>query len=89
MIGKVLNPASRKSGTAGIDFNYGFCDVYPNLALCQPTAGTAEDYRNDTMPGVKKVRDLMRNGMYHLASPRRTSSFIIRPNSGEMIFKLN
>ena len=28
MVGKVLNSDSRTSGTAGLDFNYGFCDVY-------------------------------------------------------------
>lgn len=29
MIGKTLNPNSRKSGTSGADFAAGFCDVYP------------------------------------------------------------
>ncbi|MCB0202795.1 MAG: hypothetical protein KDI03_22215, partial [Anaerolineae bacterium] len=29
MIGKTLNPGSKRVRTAGQDFNYGFCDVYP------------------------------------------------------------
>lgn len=60
MIGKALNPASRSSRTAGLDFNYGFCDVYPEFGL----AGT--DKTDAALPVVKAFRDRLRNGMYHL-----------------------
>jgi hypothetical protein len=60
MVGKVLNPDSRISGTAGLDFNHGFCDIYPEF-------GTAGPDRTDTaLPVVKAFRDRLRNGMYHL-----------------------
>ena len=60
MIGKALNPASRSMGTAGLDFNCGFCDVYPEF-------GVAGDDRTDqALPVVKAFRDRLRNGMYHL-----------------------
>jgi hypothetical protein len=60
MIGKALNSRSRISGTAGLDFNHGFCDVYPEFA----TAGS--DRTDSTLPVVKAFRDRLRNGMYHL-----------------------
>ena len=60
MVGKVLNSDSRTSGTAGLDFNYGFCDVYQDF-------GAAGSDRTDAaFPLVKAFRDRLRNGMYHL-----------------------
>ena len=73
MVGKVLNPASQKSRTAGIDFNYGFCDVYRNTDIC--AAGPGSNYSDASVPHVVRFRDLMRNGMYHLGLPKR--DFII------------
>ena len=61
MIGKILNPRSRERGTASIDFNYGFCDVYPNFA---PPSGTTPE--NSAVPDVVEFRDRVRNGIYHL-----------------------
>lgn len=61
MIGKTLNPESAKSGTAGTDFNVGFCDVYPEF---KSSSGRFKDL---DMPVVRAFRDLVRNGMYHLA----------------------
>jgi hypothetical protein len=61
MIGKTLNPGSQPSGTAGIDFNYGFCDVYPAFAPAAP-----KDFSDTALPDVRAFRDRVRNGMYHL-----------------------
>lgn len=60
MIGKALNPASRISKTAGLDFNYGFCDVYPEFGVA------GDDKTDPALPVVKAFRDRLRNGMYHL-----------------------
>jgi hypothetical protein len=60
MVGKVLNPGSRRSGTAGMDFNYGFCDVYPEFGK------SGADRGDPALPVVKAFRDRLRNGMYHL-----------------------
>lgn len=60
MVGKILNPASSVRRTAGVDFNFGFCDVYPTFAR-----GQAE--RSDTaVPDVAQFRNRVRNGIYHL-----------------------
>ena len=61
MIGKTLNPRSRSSGTAGVDFNHGFCDVYPSFA---PAPG--RDLVDVSIPDVAAFRDRVRNGIYHL-----------------------
>ena len=61
MIGKTLNPKSKPFGTAGIDFNYGFCDVYPSFASRNGS------YQDKDIPQVKEFRDRLRNGLYHLA----------------------
>jgi hypothetical protein len=53
MIGKSLNPNSKKSRTAGEDFAYGFRDVYPRYTSTIVTAG--------------EFCNRVRNGMYHLA----------------------
>ena len=60
MIGKILNPKSNDRNSSGIDFNYGFCDVYPTFAV----AGDARD--DAKLPVVAEFRDRVRNGMYHL-----------------------
>ena len=61
MLGKTLNPKSRPSGTAGDDFNYGFCDVYPSF---RPASGS--DPSDLAVPDVKEFRNRVRNGLYHL-----------------------
>jgi hypothetical protein len=61
MIGKTLNPNSQSSGTAGVDFNYGFCDVYPAFV---PTP--TKDLQDSAVPDVVAFRDRVRNGIYHL-----------------------
>jgi hypothetical protein len=44
MVGKVLHPESKKTGTSSSDFNYGFCDVYPELV--EAVAGIRKLLRN-------------------------------------------
>jgi hypothetical protein len=51
MIGKILNPGSKKRGSAGPDFDRGFRDVYPKFV---------------GSPDVGQFRDRLRNGIYHL-----------------------
>jgi len=72
MIGKTLNPSSASSGTAGEDFNVGFCDVYPGF---KPANGIYKDKIPVSMgphppnPDIQEViqyRDRTRNGLYHL-----------------------
>lgn len=65
MIGKTLNPKSRTSGTAWVDFNYGFCDVYPAFASANGS------YQDKDLPNVKQFRDRLRNGLYHLAMTKQ------------------
>lgn len=60
MIGKTLNPQSKGSGTANRDFNWGFCDVYPEY-------GSSGSYDDVSVPIAKEFRNRVRNGMYHLA----------------------
>jgi hypothetical protein len=57
MIGKILNPDSRKRRTAGSDFKAGFCDVYPRFKAAD----------GQYLPEVAEFQDRVRNGMYHLA----------------------
>jgi hypothetical protein len=61
MIGKTLNPASQPRGSAGVDFNCGFCDVYPSFAPAQ-----GQDFSDSSIPDVVAFRDRVRNGIYHL-----------------------
>jgi hypothetical protein len=62
MIGKTLNPKSAaKKGKPRLDFNFGFCDVYPEYV---PSLGKYDD---SDVPIVGAFRDRVRNGMYHLA----------------------
>jgi hypothetical protein len=65
MIGKILNPASERSGTANIDFNYGFCDVYPEYT---PPSG---EYDDTHLPLLKELRARAYNGLYHLGGTKR------------------
>ena len=60
MIGKSLNPASQSRGTSKLDFNYGFCDVYPAF---DSASGSRAD---KDLPDVAAFRDRVRNGLYHL-----------------------
>ena len=75
MIGKTLNPTSKPSGTAGEDFNWGFCDAYPAY-------GSSGRYDDASVPVVKEFRNRVRNGMYHLAA---TKSDLLIHNSPEQI----
>lgn len=72
MIGKSLNPSAAASGTAGNDFNVGFCDVYPAFnppngnfsdKIVQPSGPAA---LNPDIQPVVRFRDRVRNGIYHL-----------------------
>jgi hypothetical protein len=65
MIGKTLNPSSQARGSAGPDFNFGFCDVYPAFAI----AGA--DRSDASLPTVKAIKDRVRNGLYHLGYTKR------------------
>ena len=56
MLGKTLNPETRKGGNNWKDFNCGFCDVYPKFI--RPDGSFA--------PEVDQFRDRIRNGMFHL-----------------------
>lgn len=60
MIGKILNPASARRRTAGVDFNYGFCDVYPGFSHA------SIDRSDAALPDVRQFRERVRNGIYHL-----------------------
>lgn len=76
MIGKTVNPHRQSSPprptSAGDDFNYGFCDVYPRF---MPSGGNCDDKANTpgtgktpnpAMAEVNSFRDRVRNGLYHL-----------------------
>jgi hypothetical protein len=65
MIGKTLNPKSRKSGTAGEDFAAGFRDVYPNYTYKTDDGEVKEDIR------LQEAWSLLRNGIYHLGYTKR------------------
>ena len=72
MVGKVLNPQSRPRGTSSEDFNWGFCNVYPDFRLAEATSPDwAEAYKDTAVPVVAEFRNLMRNGMYHLGFPKK------------------
>jgi hypothetical protein len=60
MIGKILNPASKERGSAGMDFNFGFCDVYPAFAI------SGDDRSDRKLPVVSEFRNRVRNGIFHL-----------------------
>jgi len=76
MVGKILNPNSNQWRSGDTDFNIGFCDIYPTLGVSQPEAGSNHDrHHDDTIPHVAKIRDLMRNGLFHLGFTKR--NFII------------
>jgi hypothetical protein len=61
MIGKTLNPSSKKRGTASPDFKAGLCDVYPQLRTASGTYS----------PEVSEFLDRIRNGVYHLAYTKK------------------
>lgn len=61
MIGKTLNPGSKKRYTASPDFKTGFCDVYPQFRSASGKPSSA----------VSQFQDRIRNGMYHLAYTKR------------------
>lgn len=61
MIGKTLNPSSKKRGTAGSDFKAGFCDVYPQFKTASGSYS----------PDVSEFLDRIRNGVYHLAYTKK------------------
>jgi hypothetical protein len=61
MIGKTLNPGSKKRGSASDDFKAGFCDVYPDFKAASGTYS----------PEVSEFLDRIRNGVYHLAYTKK------------------
>lgn len=61
MIGKILNPSSKKRDSASKDFKTGFCDVYPEF----------KTRSGEPSPDVAQFLDRARNGMYHLAYTKR------------------
>jgi hypothetical protein len=81
MVGKILNPNSNRWRTSDTDFNYGFCDAYPTLPLAQAEPGETQDYKDETIPHVAKVRDMMRNGMYHLGFTKKNFEIHNSPTS--------
>jgi hypothetical protein len=94
MVGKVLNSDSRTSGTAGLDFNFGFCDVYPEFGAAGP------DRTDGALPVVKAFRDRLRNGMYHLGYTKtdliihsqpsnRPKDFMVIPEGGRDYYLVN
>jgi hypothetical protein len=52
MIGKTINPGSKKKDTANEDFNWGFCDVYPHL---KPKNGKYGTERELLTPGERVI----------------------------------
>jgi hypothetical protein len=89
MIGKSLNPNSSTTGTAGTDFNTGFCDVYPAYT---PANGIYTDKipqlagpwpPNPDVQKVIQIRDRVRNGVYHLGY---TKGYVILHNSQPIDF---
>lgn len=60
MIGKILNPGAKSRGTSSVDFNFGFCEVYP--AFANGVTGR----RDVDVPDSAAFRDRLRNGLYHL-----------------------
>jgi hypothetical protein len=94
MIGKIVNAASAGRGTAGQDFNAGFCDVYPKFAK-DPL-----DYSDTCVPDVAQFRDRVRNGLFHLGytkshlfihnQPSRwPEDFMITNEGGERYYLVN
>lgn len=59
MVGKILNPHSKKRKSSSDDFNFGFGDVYAHLK-----PHLEED-------DISAFRDLLRNGLYHLGYPKK------------------
>lgn len=93
MIGKTLNLKSQPRGTASLDFNHGFCDVYPAYKPAN------EDYTDDNLSFVVALRDRVRNGMYHLAwtksnlvihnAPHRSEEFFVTQAGPRSVYYLN
>lgn len=71
MVGKILNPKSNRWRSGDTDFNFGFCDVYPTLPIAAREAGKELDRTDDALPLVAELRDLMRNGMFHLGFTKK------------------
>ena len=79
MIGKALNPNSKASGSASDDFNYGFCNVYPeftpaNGVYTDKTPAPSGKWPPNTDPEILKVKEFrnrIRNGIYHLGYTKK------------------
>ncbi len=70
MVGKILNPDGKAWKTSPDDFNRGFCDIYPKLPISQRIPGTTS-FHDNAFPLVGQLRERMRNGLFHLGSPKR------------------
>lgn len=79
MIGKTLNPKSEPSGTSSVDFNYGFCDVYPSFA--RPPGAITSKLPTD----VAEFRDRVRNGIYHLGYTKGDLFIWNEPNQDDFV----
>lgn len=78
MIGKTLNPDSKKSHSSSDDFNVGFCNVYPAFAppngiykdkIPNPPGTKSKEPKGPPNPDVQPIRDFrdrIRNGLYHV-----------------------
>lgn len=81
MVGKILNPNSNRWRSGDTDFNMGFCDIYPHLPVSQPEGESHhERYHDKTIPHVAKIRDLMRNGLFHLGFTKKNFLVHNSPN---------
>ena len=94
MIGKILNPNSETRGSAGMDFNYGFCDVYPSFAV------SGNDRSDGKLPVVAQFRNRVRNGIFHLGYTKShlyihhrpldyPDDFSVAPKGGETYYCVN
>jgi hypothetical protein len=93
MVGKILNPKSKVRDTSSVDFNTGFCDVYPAFAP------TTDDRRDKAVRRAAQFRNRVRNGLYHLGftkshlyihrDPTRRDDFMTEMQKGELYYFVN
>jgi len=72
MVGKMLHQGSKASGTSGVDFYVGFCDVYPgfkpanHIYANKLPAATGQPTDNPDIQPVKEFYDRTRCGLFHV-----------------------